>query len=183
MTWFKLKLLYTGQGGFYVYSVVALLFWETRRKDFGVMMGHHFVSIALIAYSYATRSFRVGSIVLALHDASDVLMESAKLLKYSGRDAAASIVFALFAFSWVALRLVYFPFWIIRSTSWEVLQIVDLSNPACPRLYYAFNSMLITLLLVHLYWWLLISRMILRQLKNRGKVGDDVRSGWSIAAC
>jgi ceramide synthetase len=49
----KMKLLYTGQCGFYVYSVAALLVWETRRKDFGVMMTHHIITIFLITYSYA----------------------------------------------------------------------------------------------------------------------------------
>jgi hypothetical protein len=51
---FQLKLFYTFQCGFYIYSVAALLFWETRRKDFDVMMTHHIVTIGLIAYSYIT---------------------------------------------------------------------------------------------------------------------------------
>lgn len=51
---FQLKLFYTFQCGFYIYSVAALLFWETRRKDFDVMMTHHIVTISLIAYSYIT---------------------------------------------------------------------------------------------------------------------------------
>ncbi|PPD66931.1 hypothetical protein GOBAR_DD36185 [Gossypium barbadense] len=29
------------QCGFYIYSIAALLTWETRRKDFAVMMSHH----------------------------------------------------------------------------------------------------------------------------------------------
>jgi hypothetical protein len=62
------------------------------------------------------RSFRAGSIVLALHDASDVFMEVAKLCKYSGSEVGASVAFALFVLSWVLLRLIYFPFWIIWST-------------------------------------------------------------------
>lgn len=51
---FQLKLFYTFQCGFYIYSVAALLVWETRRKDFDVMMTHHIVTIGLIAYSYVT---------------------------------------------------------------------------------------------------------------------------------
>jgi len=49
---FQLKLFYTLQCGFYIYSVAALLYWETRRKDFNVMMTHHIVTIGLISYSY-----------------------------------------------------------------------------------------------------------------------------------
>eukprot|EP00897_Mesotaenium_endlicherianum_P000647 jgi/Mesen1/10583/ME000085S09915 len=50
----KLKLYYAAQGGFYLYSVAALVGWETRRKDFGVMMTHHLVTIVLLGYSYYT---------------------------------------------------------------------------------------------------------------------------------
>lgn len=65
---------------------------------------------------YFCSFFRVGAIILALHDASDVFMESAKIFKYSENEFGASLCFALFALSWLLLRLTYFPFWIIRAT-------------------------------------------------------------------
>lgn len=37
--------------------------------------------------------------------------------------------------------------------------------------------MLLILLVFHIYWWKLICAMIIRQLKSRGKVGEDIRSG------
>ncbi|BBH09580.1 LAG1 homologue 2 [Prunus dulcis] len=85
-----LKLLYMGQCGFYTYSIVALLTWETRRKDFSVMMGHHVITVLLIGFSYITSFFRIGSIILALHDASDVFLEAAKVFKYSEKELAAN---------------------------------------------------------------------------------------------
>lgn len=51
----KLKGHYMYVAGFYIYSIFALLFWETRRKDFGVSMGHHVASLTLIVLSYMTR--------------------------------------------------------------------------------------------------------------------------------
>ena len=60
--------------------------------------------------------FRVGSIILALHDASDVFMEAAKVFKYSGREFGASVCFGFFAVSWLILRLIFFPFWVIKAT-------------------------------------------------------------------
>ncbi|KAG6556358.1 hypothetical protein Mapa_002301 [Marchantia paleacea] len=173
---FQLKVLYTLQCGFYVFSVAALLFWETRRKDFTVMMSHHIITICLIGYSYITGSFRVGSVVLALHDVSDVFLESAKLCKYSGSELGASVLFGLFALSWGLLRLVYFPFWIIRSTSFEVIEYLDKTNPVFTLQYYAFNTLLLTLLVIHIYWWWLICRMISKQLQLQGRIPDDVRS-------
>nr|GMC87616.1 LAG1 longevity assurance homolog 2-like [Ipomoea batatas] len=169
-------LIYMCQCGFYVYSIVALLVWETRRKDFAVMMSHHIVTVILISYSYITRFFRIGSVILALHDASDILLEAAKLNKYSKKEFGASLCFGLFAISWLVLRLVFFPFWVIKSSSVYILEVLRMSDSYHKSLYYIFNTMLLTLLVFHIYWWFLICSMICKQLKNKGKVGEDVRS-------
>jgi hypothetical protein len=52
---FKLKTVYMYAAGFYTYSIFALLFWETRRSDFGISMTHHVSSVFLIAMSYIFR--------------------------------------------------------------------------------------------------------------------------------
>lgn len=51
----KLKILYMFAAGFYTYSIFALIFWETRRSDFGVSMGHHVATDILIVLSYIFR--------------------------------------------------------------------------------------------------------------------------------
>lgn len=48
-------------GGFYTYSIFALIFWETRRSDFGVSMGHHVATAILIVLSYIFRYALTGS--------------------------------------------------------------------------------------------------------------------------
>ncbi|XP_057870096.1 ASC1-like protein [Cryptomeria japonica] len=174
----KLKLLYMYVAGFYAYSIVALVFWETRRSDFGVSMSHHVATLILILASYMLRFSRVGSVVLAIHDASDVLLEVTKMLKYTGSTFIPSICFVLFAISWIMLRLVYFPFWIIWSTSYEVILCIDTKKHKRegPIYYYIFNTLLICLLVLHIYWWVLIYRMLERQMKARGRISEDVRS-------
>ncbi|XP_022136346.1 LAG1 longevity assurance homolog 2 [Momordica charantia] len=171
-----LKLFYMCQCGFYLYSIAALLIWETRRKDFSVMMSHHVITVILIGYSYLTRFFQIGSVILALHDASDVFMEAAKVFKYSEKELGASVFFGFFAISWLILRLIFFPFWVIRATSYDLCEYLKLSDANSRLIYYGFNTMLLMLLVFHIYWWLLICSMISRQLKNRGKVGEDIRS-------
>ncbi|XP_042474676.1 ASC1-like protein 3 isoform X1 [Zingiber officinale] len=172
----SLMLFYMCQCGFYIYSIVALIAWETRRKDFSIMMSHHIITSILIGYSYITRFFRIGTIILALHDTSDVFMESAKLFKYSGMEMAASFLFGLFAVSWFLLRLIYFPFWIIKSSSYESFEFLSWMNEFPTALYYTFNTMLMTLLIFHAYWWKLIFAMITKQMSNKGQVGEDIRS-------
>ncbi|KZV18626.1 hypothetical protein F511_03520 [Dorcoceras hygrometricum] len=174
----KLKGLYMYTGGFYVYSIFALIFWETRRSDFGVSMGHHVATLILIVFSYTSRFARVGSVVLALHDASDVFLEVGKMSKYSGAEAVASFSFVLFVLSWVLLRLIYYPFWVLWSTSYEVIQTLDKEKHKVegPIYYYIFNFLLFSLLVLHIYWWVLMYRMLVKQVLSRGKVSDDVRS-------
>ncbi|CAI8608725.1 unnamed protein product [Vicia faba] len=174
----KLKAVYMYTAGFYSYSIFALIFWETRRSDFGVSMSHHVATFMLIVLSYICRFARVGSVVLAIHDASDVFLEIGKMSKYSGAEATASTAFILFVLSWVILRLIYYPFWILWSTSYEVLLTLDKEKHQVdgPVYYYMFNTLLFCLLVLHIYWWVLIYRMLVKQIQARGKLSEDVRS-------
>lgn len=70
----------------------------------------------LIILFVSCRFVRVGSIVLALHDGSDVFLEVGKMSKYSGAEGLAGISFVLFMLSWLILRLIIYPFWILWST-------------------------------------------------------------------
>ncbi|TMX03134.1 hypothetical protein EJD97_018129 [Solanum chilense] len=171
-----IKLIYMCQCGFYLYSIAALVVWETRRKDFAVMMSHHIVTVFLISSSYILSFFRIGIVILALHDGSDVFLEAAKVFKYSEKELGASVLFGCFAVSWFPLRLVFFPFWVIRSSSYYLCEVLKLSEAYDTMIYYFFNTMLLTLLVFHIYWWILIYSMIMKQLRNRGQVGEDIRS-------
>ncbi|WVZ26480.1 hypothetical protein V8G54_005024 [Vigna mungo] len=280
----KLKAVYMYAAGFYSYSIFALIFWETRRSDFGVSMSHHVATVILIVLSYIFRFARVGSVVLAIHDASDVFLEIGKMSKYSGAETVASFAFILFVLSWIILRLIYYPFWILWSTrickgqrckrwprkvldvewrhrlasvmsekglstcdpraemgigdsvesKWneqiefgkgeksrkslkgcfgmdcetmQAVAVVDSSPTAIlllqqvlcyevlltldkekhrvdgPIYYYLFNSLLYCLLVMHIYWWVLIFRMLVKQIEARGKVSEDVRSGKLKMCC
>ncbi|XP_077216393.1 ASC1-like protein isoform X2 [Tasmannia lanceolata] len=174
----KLKALYMCTAGFYTYSIFALIFWETRRSDFGVSMSHHIATVILIVLSYVCRFARVGSIVLAIHDASDVFLEVGKMSKYGGYENIASFTFILFVASWVILRLIYYPFWILWSTSYEVILTLDKEKHQIDGslFYYVFNSLLFCLLVLHFYWFVLMYRMLARQIRARGQLGGDVRS-------
>ncbi|CAM8884318.1 unnamed protein product [Rhodiola kirilowii] len=174
----KLKGLYMYTAGFYTYSIFALIFWETRRSDFGVSMSHHVATLILIVLSYMLRFARVGSIILALHDASDVFIEVAKMAKYRGAEGVASVSFILFVLSWIILRLIYYPFWILWSTSYESIRNIDRDKHQVdgPIYYYTFNTLLFCLLVLNIYWWVLMYRMLVKQIQARGQLSEDVRS-------
>ncbi len=48
----ELARAYCGEMAFYLSGIGMLLFWETRRKDFWIMMTHHFATLTLIGFSY-----------------------------------------------------------------------------------------------------------------------------------
>ena len=47
--------LYMLQIGFYAHCVYASVFIETIRRDFAILMLHHFLTIGLLVFSYAVR--------------------------------------------------------------------------------------------------------------------------------
>ena len=48
--------IYVIEFAFYLHSVYACIFMDRWRKDSIVMLFHHFLTMALIGFSYATRS-------------------------------------------------------------------------------------------------------------------------------
>jgi hypothetical protein len=93
------------------------------------------------------RFFRIGTIILALHDASDVFLETAKLCKYTEKELGASLFFGLFAISWLLLRLIYFPFWIIKASRFVFLLLFVITFCFC-------SLVVLDLLLLPLQWQL-----------------------------
>ena len=61
--------------------------------------------------------------------------------------------------------------------SYDLVGFLDLSLAHDKLVYYVFNTMLLMLLVFHIYWWVLIYSMIMKQMRNRGRVGEDIRSG------
>ncbi|KAL0678626.1 hypothetical protein Bca4012_006607 [Brassica carinata] len=127
---------------------------------------------------------RIGSVILALHEISDVFLEIGKMCKYSGLEAMTSLSFILFLLSWTALRLIYYPLWILWSTSYESIKVklewdkkhtMETGLPL--TVYYVFNTLLWCLQILHIYWWVLICRVLISQIRSKGKIDKDVRSG------
>ncbi|XP_016107767.1 ceramide synthase 6-like [Sinocyclocheilus grahami] len=61
-------------------SLLFSQFTDIRRKDFLLMFLHHVATISLITFSYVNNMARVGTLVMCLHDAADVLLEYCRIL-------------------------------------------------------------------------------------------------------
>jgi len=158
----QIKWLYFIESGFYLHSVYATIFMDTKRKDFLAMLIHHFLTLALLIVSYGTRYHKVGIVVLFLHDVTDILLEFAKcnihIKKRNGReywsnDVMANLCFGMFSIAWYIFRLYWFPLKVLYFSS------VVSAHRGYHRgagLYLFFNGLLFTLLGLDLYWFYFI---------------------------
>jgi hypothetical protein len=163
-------LFYIFQIGFYLHSIYAHLFIETRRNDFVEMLVHHVATLLLIAISFSTRFTAVGTLIVVVHDFSDILLEIAKTYIYRSNDTLANFWFTLWVLSWIALRLVYFPFYILPASVY-----VSVGKIGYYPHYITCAIMLITLQILHIFWSFMIARMIYRMFAGTADKIRDTR--------
>nr|XP_048688256.1 ceramide synthase 5 isoform X3 [Caretta caretta] len=139
-------------------------------SDFLIMFVHHLATIGLITFSYMNNMLRVGTLVLCLHDASDFLLEAAKLANYAKYQRLCDATFILFGVVFIVTRLGIYPFWILNTTLFESWELIG-PYPS----WWLFNGLLVTLQVLHIIWSCLIIRIAYKALL-RGKVSKDDRS-------
>ncbi|KAF1442262.1 Ceramide synthase 2, partial [Spheniscus mendiculus] len=160
---------YTIELSFY-WSLLFSIASDVKRKDFKEQIIHHVATIILISFSWFTNYIRAGTLIMALHDSSDYLLESAKMFNYAGWRNTCNNIFIVFAAVFIVTRLVILPFWIMHCT---LVYPLDL-YPAFFG-YYFFNFMMVVLQLLHIFWAYLIIRMAQKFItgKARGDLGSD----------
>ncbi|KAM9408811.1 ceramide synthase 5 isoform 1-T1 [Pholidichthys leucotaenia] len=160
---------YVTELSFY-WSLMFSQFTDIKRKDFLIMFIHHLATVGLISFSYVNNMVRVGSLVLCVHDASDFLLEAAKLANYAKYQRLCDFLFIVFSVVFFITRLVIYPIWVLNSTMFESWAIVG-PFPS----WWIFNVLLLVLQVLHIIWSYLIARIAVKAIL-RGKVCNDVRS-------
>jgi len=169
---------YLFQFGFYWHTLYSHFTIEVERSDYWPLLFHHVVTILLIYVSYNLGFYRIGLLVLVIHDTNDVFLEIGKSYVYRKNDFMIKLTFATMMISWVITRLTIFPFMIIKSTMYETLEFIPW-DIAVRLLYYEFNIALSFLLCLHIYWFGLMIRILIRlvttkEIKDiREKEGED----------
>uniref|UniRef100_A0A3Q2UM55 Ceramide synthase 3 n=1 Tax=Fundulus heteroclitus TaxID=8078 RepID=A0A3Q2UM55_FUNHE len=136
--------------------------FDVKRKDFKEQIIHHLATLILLSFSWCANFIRVGTLVMLVHDASDVLLESAKLFNYAKWEKTSQGLFVVFAVVFMVTRLIIFPFWLMHCT-W----VYPVDHYPAFFGYYFFNVMLVVLLFLHMFWAYLIFRMIRKFLDER----------------
>lgn len=187
-----LQVIYITQTAFYIGASIVILFLSNARanhKDKLIMMGHHFVTITLLGISYGFGQHRIGSVVLILHDVSDIFLEGAKLFRYGGFEGVTNAGFGIFALVFFVSRLIVFPLRILYAIIMYYppgvvytiaqcnLPIAKCTEPvfftiSIPSFWLA---LLGTLQCLHIYWFYLIFRMVIKAIAER-HVEKDIRS-------
>ncbi|KAI9812776.1 MAG: sphingosine N-acyltransferase lag1 [Pycnora praestabilis] len=99
------------------YYLVQFAFWiqqilvvniEERRKDYHQMFTHHVVTCVLIFSSYGYHHTRVGNMILCIFDAVDLILPTAKILKYLRFKVAPDVAFVVFMVTWFVSRHILF---------------------------------------------------------------------------
>ncbi|NWR59141.1 CERS2 synthase, partial [Bucorvus abyssinicus] len=138
----------------FYWSLLFSIASDVKRKDFKEQIIHHVATIILISFSWCANYVRAGTLIMALHDSSDYLLESAKMFNYAGWRNTCNNIFIVFAAVFIVTRLVILPFWILHCT---VVYPLDLYPPFFG--YYFFNVMMVVLQSLHIFWAYLIIRM------------------------
>ena len=185
---------------FYSQALFGLLYVDERMKDFGEMLTHHIATILVMALSMSMGMHRIGSIVVLLHDVGDVFLYNAKFFHVGGFQTLANVLFFLFTVTFFVTRLVIFPMipfyvplgqyyqqYLEYGVKYIVGVIPNISSNfefslfgICVRGYcfssiYLMGICLFCLLFLHMYWFTLIVKLLIKTLKDGGDVKGDPR--------
>uniref|UniRef100_A0A3B4UJN5 Ceramide synthase 4 n=1 Tax=Seriola dumerili TaxID=41447 RepID=A0A3B4UJN5_SERDU len=145
--------------GFYG-SLLLRISVDIKRKDFKEQVIHHLATIFLLSFSYCANYIRIGTLVMLLHDSSDILLESAKMFNYgTGWRKTCDTLFVVFAGVFLVTRLVIFPS--------KYVFLLRVFEPFVG--YYLFNTLLMVLQALHIFW----AGLILRMSVDEDKGGEE----------
>jgi hypothetical protein len=173
----RMRFAYACDMAYYTYAIPYCILVETKRKDFWMTFMHHIITVILIGYSYALGFTKVGVVIMFLHDVCDPLLELAKLTKYAKFESLTNSFFVLFMLTWIVMRIVYYPLWVIRSVLFECYDAV-LGKPDVTEFphWQLFSGMLITLWVLHLIWTYTIVKIAVSAL-TKGAANDPREDG------
>ncbi|GAW83177.1 hypothetical protein, conserved [Plasmodium gonderi] len=165
-------------------SCLFYLKYEIRRKDFYVFIMHHLSTILLLVYSHFFNFWRLGLLVLFVHDIVDVALYISKSLNYSNPRYQKSLTmfYIFFVLSYFFFRIIIFFFYIVipvsnlenikSYTDGFITSYMDVPAGIVPVV------LLWMLMFMHFYWFFLILKMtrifINKTLKNEELI--DIRS-------
>jgi len=150
---------------YHLYELVYSLLFHRSRSDFPEYVLHHLMTWSLIFFSYSLNMLPMGSIVMLVHDITDLVVTMFKLtIDVTPIAVSVSIYFAMLV-SWVYFRLWFFPRHLIYHLYEECYE------TACPNVNYSMLNMLFAfisgLLCLHVFWFYLMVQGFIRRCRSK----------------
>lgn len=139
--------------GFYLSQTYTLL-TGTKRFDFYLMLLHHVCTLPLMTFCWLINFVRLGALTLLVHECVDITL--------------ANLMSIPFCLVWFPARLVIYPFHVLRGTLFVAPRVVGKIFPA----YYLLNSLMISLLVMHVVWSYEIIKAIIIKMERGVHLND-----------
>ena len=157
------------QLGIHFFSVFEMIIIKRKTElKFYEYTLHHTVAASLILFSTMSNQIAAGSMVLIVHDASDILMAFARFY-IETKDASktvGNITYVFMVLTWIWFRIIMFPFCILsnvymnRPTEKDGWNIISFE-------YNYLLAMAFVLYGMHLFWTYLIIKIGLKSAGNK----------------
>ena len=131
------------------------------------MLLHHFMTVFLVGCSYLMNYMNITLLILFCHDLSDVFVHSTRVIVDTEYSKLAFCSYVMLMISWVYMRL-----WVLPT---ELVYYTCYVNDYYYEIYgiEILGFMTHVLILLHIYWFVLLSRMGFRFLKF-GEAKDSI---------
>eukprot|EP01083_Nonionella_stella_P014404 40472_1 len=159
-----IRLLYLIQIGYYTTDFFYQQLID-KPIDYLTLGFHHIATLSLLWMSYLPPLilWRIGVVILWIHDIGDVSLHFCKSLHYAKFDTTANVLFVLHILIWIWSRLIWFPRYI-----------VSLFLDTHPRLWQIIPAaiLLCSLLLLHIHWTFLMLRVLYTAVVHKERLAD-----------
>lgn len=165
-----LRRLYIAQLAVWFVTAFSHKFIEAKHNDYFVMYSHHVATLGLVTLSYFNGWAAVGLLTLFIHDSSDIIVDSLKMVNYLGLDGSSGLFlaeafFGLNLITWAVARLYFFSTKVIHAA----LPYHDGAGYGLfPREVDTFSFanacrwLLVSLLVMHVYWYYLFVKILVK---------------------
>ena len=151
-----LKWYYRLEMAFYA-SLFFSQFVDHKRKDFWEVFVHHIATLIPLFGSFMNGHFRVGVVIMFIHDSSDYWLESARVTNYMKLEIAkvrvCDVLFFIFAVTFFLTRWLYYPFVVLHYALYTSTECgVSISH-------IVINVLLFVLQFLHIFWGFQVGKL------------------------
>ena len=165
-----MRAYYLVQLGFYFESIVRMIVWQGLTRDIVEMLLHEFITIFLIGGSYLVNVWEVGSVILHLHNVSDVLIMLSKVLGETNYAGSSACVFVSAMAVWFYTRIVLLP-WIAWYSARQPIYMNHMNDIILPF----FGYLLYCLVMMHIFWFYMFYKII-HHYMTKGEANDMIEA-------